>query len=131
MDREQWVAAGTVGTVAVVALLAAAFETMEPSPVAGTGPTSVVQAPPLATSVLLQAPDTRTMGAAACSHCGVVENVIAVQGNIKGKTQAVGFLMNIRMDDGTTRTVENRGALPAGSRVIVDGDSVRSRPLSS
>ena len=33
--------------------------------------------------------------------------------------------MHIRMDDGSTRTLQQRGALAAGSRVLVEGDSVR------
>jgi hypothetical protein len=33
--------------------------------------------------------------------------------------------MRIRMDDGSLRTVEQRGALAAGTRVVVEGGSVR------
>jgi hypothetical protein len=39
--------------------------------------------------------------------------------------QPSGYQMHIRMDDGSVRTVEQRGALAAGSRVIVERDSVR------
>ena len=35
------------------------------------------------------------------------------------------FQMRIRMDDGSLRTVEQRGALAAGTRVVVEGGSVR------
>ncbi len=68
---------------------------------------------------------TAVMGAAAatCSKCGVVETVVAVHGY--AKANASGYQMHIRMDDGTVRTVEQRGALAPGSRVIVDRDSVR------
>jgi len=131
MDREKWVAACAVGTIAMVALVAAVVESREPRLATALASTAVVKAPPLAPSRLAQ-PDTRSMGAvAACSQCGVVESVIAVHGRIKGKTEAVGFLMNIRMDDGSTRTVENRGALAAGSRVIVEGETVRARGPST
>jgi hypothetical protein len=83
--------------------------------------TEVITAPPLA------APDTRSMGsAAACKTCGVVQTVVAVNEPGGGKPRA--FQMHIRMDDGSTRTIEQRGALAAGSRVQVDGSTVR--PLS-
>jgi hypothetical protein len=38
------------------------------------------------------------------------------------------FQMRIRMDDGTLRTVEQRGAVAAGSRVLLEGRSVRVMP---
>ena len=73
----------------------------------------VVRAPPL--------DPTRAMGAgAACANCGVVESV-AVASN-------KGFQMRIRMDDGSLRTLEQRGALAAGSRVIVEGEKLRLVP---
>ncbi|MDP3762297.1 MAG: hypothetical protein Q8R01_17470 [Ramlibacter sp.] len=62
---------------------------------------------------------TRAMGAApACNECGVVETVVAAR-------PGEGFQMRIRMDDGSLRTVEQRGALAAGTRVVVNGASVR------
>ncbi len=69
--------------------------------------------------------DTAAMGAppAGCDKCGVVETVVAVHGY--GQPNASGYQMLIRMDDGTVRSVEQRGALAAGSRVIVERDSVR------
>jgi hypothetical protein len=33
--------------------------------------------------------------------------------------------MHIRMDDGSIRTVQQRGALAPGSRVMVEGETVR------
>ena len=87
-------------------------------PVAGA---NVVHAPPLA------APVTRSMGSAqACARCGVVQMVVAVYGH--GHQQPRAYQMHVRMDDGSVRTVEQRGALAAGSRVVVDGSTVR--PLS-
>lgn len=74
---------------------------------------AVVRAPPL--------DPTRAMGAgSACQSCGVVESVAAAPGN--------GFQMRIRMDDGSLRTIEQRGALAAGSRVIVEGVGLRLMP---
>jgi len=62
---------------------------------------------------------TRAMGAApACNECGVVEAVVAAG-------PGEGFQMRIRMDDGSLRTVQQRGALAAGTRVVVDGGAVR------
>lgn len=67
--------------------------------------------------------------AAACAECGVVEAVVPV-----GRAAAdagPAWQMRIRMDDGSMRTVEQRGALAAGSRVMLAGGSVRvlsSRP---
>lgn len=80
----------------------------------------VVRAPPLKAA-------TQAMGGpAACRSCGVVQTVVAVYEEGGKKPRA--YQMHIRMDDGTVRTVEQRGALAAGSRVVVDGQSVR--PMS-
>jgi hypothetical protein len=78
----------------------------------------VVKAPPL------QAPSARAMGgAAACRQCGVVVMVVAVvEPNAK---EPRGYQMHIRMDDGSVRTIEQRGALAAGSRVVVDNGLVK------
>ena len=81
----------------------------------------VVKAPPL------KAPATNSMGGApACKECGVVQMVVAVYDH--GGKEPRAFQMHVHMDDGTVRTIEQRGALAAGSRVVVDGNSVR--PLS-
>jgi ferric-dicitrate binding protein FerR (iron transport regulator) len=78
----------------------------------------VVRAPPLKPQART---GTSAMGAApACRTCGVVESVVASAGK--------GFQMRIRMDDGSLRTVEQRGALAAGTRVVVDGASVKLMP---
>lgn len=98
-----------------------------PAGASSSTPQNVVQAPPLADPSRRTRNPTSAMGAAPalCRSCGVVESVVAVQGTTRGKAQAVGFLMNIRMDDGSARTVEQRGALAAGSRVTVEGETVR------
>lgn len=90
-------------------------------------PPLVVKAPPLKPAAPAPArrqgselrSATSAMGAAsACGKCGVVESVLAAR-------PGDGFQMRIRMDDGTLRTVEQRGALAAGTRVVVEGRSVR------
>jgi hypothetical protein len=130
--RETLVPAFAVAAVAIVAVVAAvmvkradvdapqqaALAPARPVP-AQTG--EVVKAPPL------QPPSAHAMGnAPACKECGVVEIVVAVFD--PGRKEPRGYQMHIRMDDGTLRTIEQRGALPAGSRVMVDGGSVK--PMS-
>lgn len=128
--RETLVPAAAVAAVAVVAVAAAVMARRTddaPAPqvaqqAAGpVAPAKVVHAPPLA------APTTNSMGGApACARCGVVQMVVAVYGSDHKEARA--YQMHVRMDDGTLRTVEQRGALAAGSRVVVDGSTVR--PLS-
>lgn len=68
------------------------------------------------------APRANALGAGpACANCGVVESVGA--GDLPG-----GYRIRVRMDDGTVRTVEQRGALAAGARVLLEGGSVRVIP---
>lgn len=65
-----------------------------------------------------------TQGAApACGDCGVVEWVVSVERPAQESTPA--YQMQIRMDDGSLRTVEQQGALAAGSRVVVAGGAAR------
>lgn len=74
-----------------------------------------------------RSPASKATGSnSACAKCGVVETVVAVHGY--AQPQASGYQMHIRMDDGSVRTVEQRGALAAGSRVIVERGSVRALP---
>lgn len=74
-----------------------------------------------------QAPATRAMGgASACGNCGVVENVQALME--PGRQEPRAYRLRIRMDDGNVRTIEQRVALGAGSRVIVEGSA--ARPMS-
>lgn len=112
-----------VSAVAVVAVLAAIMVKRADDPAVAQNsvaadPAQVVMAPPLT------APDTKSMGAAAaCKGCGVVQMVVAV--NDPGGTKPRAYQMHIRMDDGSVRTIEQRGALPAGSRVQVEGSKVK------
>ena len=132
----------SVVTVVVAALAATvmvtypAWRDLNRPPAMATGGRDVVQAPPLVVTapLLMESPDAAgkaqdqpaaranpasALGAGpACASCGVVESVAMVN-------QSGTFQMRIRMDDGTLRTVEQRGAVAAGSRVLVEGGSVR------
>jgi hypothetical protein len=132
--RESLVPALAVTAVAVVAVAAAVMvrradthaplqASIDASRSAAPAPSgAVVQAPPL------RAPATHAMGsAAACKDCGVVEMVVAVQQPGGGKEPRA-YQMHIRMDDGTRRVIEQRGALAAGSRVQVEGNVIRAAP---
>lgn len=126
--------ASVVPTLAVLAVaiaaVAAAFmstrpDTPEAQPTASVPPPprAVVRAPPLVVTAPPLKPEkpvpARAMGSApACDQCGVVESVVAAKPGDR-------FQMRIRMDDGSLRTVEQRGALAAGTRVVVEGGSVR------
>ena len=143
MQTDKLVAAVAVGVVAVAGL-AAAWMTSRPdaadAAVAAAGqvtvpanPKEVVTAPPLkpphvAATEAPGKPGARSpanaMGAApVCRNCGVVQMVVAVYGYGKHRPEA--YQMHMRMDDGSQRTVQQRGALAAGSRVMVEGDTVR------
>lgn len=125
-----------VVAMAVVALAAAVMTTRQEEQVARRGraaapapalevvkaPPMVVTAPPLSpvqpAARSAQRSGTDSMGAApGCGDCGVVEAVTAGPDH--------DFQMRIRMDDGSLRSVAQRGALPAGSRVVVAAGGVR------
>jgi hypothetical protein len=82
----------------------------------------VVKAPPLTT------PNTAVAGgppnASSCASCGVVE-AIAMLENQRA------FLMQIRMSDGSLRTVQQSVPLMAGSRVVVEGRVARPLPAQA
>jgi hypothetical protein len=130
---KSWVPTASVVAVAVAAVAAAVMvthtETREGSQQAIVAPTSrdVVKAPPLVAKAPPLAQASKGLnamgGAPACRNCGVVKTVIAKKDGAQRAT--VSYLMEIWMDDGSLRTVEQRGALPAGSRVIIDGEVVR------
>jgi hypothetical protein len=156
LPGDQWgklpgTASKIVPTAAVVTVVVAAVattlvvtysehdEASRPSAVSLNGqdvvraPPLVVQAPRLTGQAQASKPAERqagkgtvasnAMGAGpSCSTCGVVESVAA---NGRGA-----FQMRIRMDDGSMRTVEQRGAMAAGSRVVLEGSSVRAAPGS-
>jgi len=140
-DRASFIPTLAVLAVAVAAVAAAFMGTRPDTPEAKPAtslppaPQAVVRAPPLvvtAPPLKSEKPQravgqqgselrdtTSAMGSASsCEKCGVVESVLAAK---PGDT----FQMRIRMDDGSLRTVEQRGALAAGTRVVVEGGSVR------
>jgi hypothetical protein len=128
--RTRWVPALAVAAVALTAVLSAVMVTRSGAELNGIhseapaadreeAGTKVVKAPPLVAA----------MGAAAaCANCGVVEAVVAIEGHARGQRQTVGYLMHVRMDDGTRQVVEHRGAMAAGSRVLVERGAVRVMP---
>ena len=131
--RETLVPALAVAAVAVAAVAAAVMVQRAETQVqqreivvdagrpAPTQSRDVVRAPPL------KPPAAQAMGGpAACKECCVVERVFAVYD--PGHKQPRGYQMHIRMDDGSVRTIEQRGALAAGSRVVLEGKAVR--PIS-
>lgn len=119
----------TVPTLAVVTVVVAALaatvmvtredwqEANRPA-VLGKAGRDVVRAPPLVVRAPpLARPDVLGAGP-ACRNCGVVEAVAPLEAQ-------GGFQMRVRMDDGTTRTVGQRGAVAAGSRVLLERGSLR------
>jgi hypothetical protein len=90
-------------------------------------PPLVVKAPPLAAAVKTAqararrdgAPATNAAGAGpGCRNCGVVESVASNRPST--------YQMRVRMDDGSIKSVEQRAAFPAGSRVVLEGGTVRA-----
>jgi hypothetical protein len=90
-------------------------------------PPLVVKAPPLnGPQKLAQArrsrdgaPATDSAGAGpGCRNCGVVESVASNRPST--------YQMRVRMDDGTVKSIEQRAAFPAGSRVVLEGGALRA-----
>lgn len=87
-------------------------------------PAATEAAPARQAAAAARAPANALGSAAACGNCGVVEMVVAVHDHAEPIPK--GYQMHIRMDDGSVRTVEQRGALAAGSRVVVENGGVRA-----
>lgn len=85
-----------------------------------------IPAAPRATDGVVQRPAAPRPGESACANCGVVLAVVPLD----RAPQAGGarFRLRIRMDDGSLRTVQQPGALAAGSRVLVAGGSAHVLP---
>jgi hypothetical protein len=90
-------------------------------------PPLVVKAPPLnrptqvaqARAPRDAAQATHSAGAgAACRNCGVVESVAS--------SRPSAYQMRVRMDDGSVKSIEQPAAFPAGSRVVLEGGTVRA-----
>ena len=138
-----------VPTVAVVAVAIASLVTavmmsrQEPAPGNARPAASlsesrqVVKAPPLMVTApplrspqrLVQArragsgPSLNTQAAGAgpgCRNCGVVESIASNRPST--------YQLRVRMDDGTVKFVEQRGAFPAGSRVVLEGGTLKAAP---
>lgn len=61
--------------------------------------------------------------AAGCVECGVVEAVVPL--GMPAAEAGAAWQVRIRMDDGSVRLVEQRGAPAKGSRVTIAGGAVR------
>jgi hypothetical protein len=131
------VAPVVVSAVAVASVMAAVMQMRanaerEARPVTASASGAVVQAPPLtslsahARHPARPARSDHMRAAIACAECGVVEAVLPV--SPPAPRHAAAYQMRIRMDDGSLRTVEQRGALAAGSRVLVAGGAVHLLP---
>jgi hypothetical protein len=129
MERESLVPVLAVMAVAVVAVAAAVMvkradnDAPPQQAQADTGRPAAAQQENVVKAPPLHAPAQAMGASAACKDCGVVEMVVAVQE--PGRKRPRGYQMHIRMDDGTERTIEQRGALAAGSRVVVEGSTVK------
>ena len=114
VDRERLGAALAVSAGTPAAVLAAVMH---------TAPEGRPDAPRLALAGTAAAQTSERHALAACADCGVVEAVVPVDPPADEAGPA--WQVRIRMDDGTVRTVEQRRALAAGSRVTVAGGSIR------
>ena len=64
-------------------------------------------------------------GRAAATVVGVAGGAYAGHAIEKNRGRYTAYVMHIRMNDGTTRTIEQRNALSRGSHVVVEGHSAR------
>lgn len=128
-QHKAWIPSLAVAAVAVAALGATWFANRpgDTSTDAAGRPSRpieqpVVKAPPITT------PNTSVAGgpprAGTCANCGVVEAVAMLQN--QGAYQ-----MQIRMSDGSLRTVQQAVPLMAGSRVVVEGRVARPLPAQA
>lgn len=65
-------------------------------------------------------------GRAAATVAGAAGGAYAGHQIEKNRNQYTAYVMRIRMNDGTVRTIEQRTALARGSKVVVEGRSARS-----
>ncbi len=65
-------------------------------------------------------------GRAAATVAGAAGGAYAGHAIEKRRVTYTAYVMNIRMQDGSTRTVEQRTALAKGSRVVVEGRTARA-----
>ena len=62
-------------------------------------------------------------GRAAATVVGAAGGAYAGHQIEKNRKSYTAYVMRIRMNDGTMRTVEQRQALPRGSKVVIDGNA--------
>ena len=64
-------------------------------------------------------------GRAAATVLGAAGGAYAGNAIEKSRVRYTAYVMNIRMHDGSMRSVEQRSALAKGSRVLVEGNTAR------
>lgn len=64
-------------------------------------------------------------GRAAATVVGAAGGAYAGNAIEKNQAKYTAYVMHIRMQDGTMRTVEQRRAIPKGVRVVVEGNTAR------
>jgi outer membrane lipoprotein SlyB len=64
-------------------------------------------------------------GRAVATVAGVAGGAYAGHAIERNQRRYVAYVMRVRMNDGTTRTVEQRTALARGAHVVVEGNSAR------
>lgn len=127
MDFDRpWISTVAVAAVAVAAL-ATTWVSTRPLTLESGRPVqplqmSVVKAPPMA------APTTATLGGppawTACAQCGVVEGVRVVDNH-------AAFVLDVRMADGSLRTLRQATPVATGVTVIVQGGMAQPVPAAT
>lgn len=128
-QHKAWLQPLAVAAVAIAALVATWFANRPADPDAGQGgrparplEQPVVKAPPITTPNTAVAGGPPTTG--SCANCGVVEAVAMLQNQ-------GAFQLQIRMNDGSLRTVQQPVPLMAGARVVVEGRVARPLPAQA
>ncbi len=68
-------------------------------------------------------------GRAAATVIGAAGGAYAGNAIEKNRVRYTAYVMHIRMHDGSMRSVEQRGAIAKGSRVLVEGNTARLAPV--
>ena len=70
-------------------------------------------------------------GRAAATVLGAAGGAYAGNAIEKSRVRYTAYVMNIRMHDGSMRSIEQRSAMAKGSRVLVEGNTARLAPTHS
>ena len=70
-------------------------------------------------------------GRAAATVLGAAGGAYAGNAIEKSRVRYTAYVMNIRMHDGSMRSIEQRNAMAKGSRVLVEGNTARLAPTHS